>query len=161
MKTCGRYAFYLSFRQTNGFVLVTALLLLLAVTLIAVSLMTSSTLDTKMSIYAQSRSSAEALARGASERAIRFEVDKENDGQNLFTVVDDNNVVIPIDTATVNAQSTLPAGVLSSAGHTLCFERLASSRFRCNQVRIEASVNYGKNQGDNVTVITGVNQQVN
>ncbi len=151
------------FQRQQGFVLVTAMVLLIAITGVALSLMSTSSMDIKMTVFSQEREQATLMARGQTEQAVKAEVERETDGQNYFTIADDTEVTLTstdTDTA-ITVVSELPPQALSSAGHTLCFDRLASSRFKCNKVRMTSATSYGKGKQNQVRVITGITQQVN
>ena len=70
--------------QQKGVVLITALIMINAVTGIAVSLMSNSTIDLKVATAAQESDIAVNLLKGDSERSINQEIDKKELSRFLF-----------------------------------------------------------------------------
>jgi type IV pilus assembly protein PilX len=157
---------YVNPKQNQGFVLVTALLMLLAVTGIAVSLMGSSSIDLKITQTAQEREQSETLVKGDADKALISEMNKTADlnrflflsGQ--FDTAGGKEQSIDITPANVNSTVTL---FNMNKGPVIidCPPKFAAtSGIKCNMLRVNTELNYGKNDKHLVAVRNGIVQEL-
>jgi type IV pilus assembly protein PilX len=138
---------YSSYKKESGVVLITALIMIIAVSGIAVSLMSSSTTDLKVLSGAQDREVASNRVKGDTQRTIGTEKTAgiNSDFYRLkgqFEAQTNKNFNI----SAVNSQSTVLL-YNENDGPTLlkCLPRLAvTPSLKCNYLRMEATLKYGK-----------------
>jgi type IV pilus assembly protein PilX len=152
--------------KNSGVVLVTALIMVFAVTGIAVSLMSSSSIDLKVVSAIQEKEKAINLVKGDSFRAISVEKKKvlENHFYYLkgrFEAKDPNNKKnqyfdISNISGNTNAHGQADSKVLlfnenNGPGPLACLPRLAvTPSLKCNYLRMQTSIHYGKLDSNNI-----------
>ncbi|PAJ73464.1 hypothetical protein CJF42_15525 [Pseudoalteromonas sp. NBT06-2] len=149
--------------KQKGVVLITSLLMIIAVTSIAVTLMSSSSIDIKMTSAAQENEVAEYWVRGDSERAINQEMIASANSRFLFLTGQfpaDNTTGIDVTVAGSKSTVTL---FNNNNGPVLlnCPPRIAvTNGIKCNTLRVESSLAYGKDDKHSVTLISGIAQEL-
>ena len=145
--------------QQRGVVLVVALVMLVAITGVAVALMISSGIDNKMMSSAQEAQVAMNEAVGAHDEAYNNEVVQVG-GQNQFTLRIDIGNSLPVKESSANTggniqtysaipeATTCPASYFPSSGSLLC-----------TFSRVVTSTNYGEN-GQAIRIQSVVAQQI-
>ncbi|MFT4927830.1 MAG: type IV pilus assembly protein PilX, partial [Phenylobacterium sp.] len=73
-------------RQNQGFVLMVSLVMVIAITSIAVSLLSTSSMDMKMAVAAEDREMATHIARGGNDQLYSDAVNRTVNGQNYFAI---------------------------------------------------------------------------
>lgn len=141
----------INLNQTTGFVLVTALVFLIALTSVASMLLLNTTTDMKMSGASQERVIAMQQAVSASDDVIQ----QQTVGNNLF----DGNV-FPQNVNVGDAQTTATIDrVLVVNDMAECPRAiLATSIKGCNILRVQTTRNYGNNNSNSVVVHAGIYQ---
>lgn len=146
-------------RKQKGMVLVVALIMLIAVTGVAVALLVSSGVDNKMMSSAQEAELAMNEARGAHDEAYSREINQVGGGQNQFSLR------IPLGQS-LPARETQP----NTAGNIVVYSALpepttcppafsASSSSSCNYHRVTTATNYGE-VGQTIRITSVVSQQL-
>lgn len=147
--------------QQTGFVLVVALIMLIAITGVAVALLVSSGVDNKMMSSAQEAELAINEAKGAHDEAYRSEVFQIG-GQNQFTLRLPIGQTLPVRTTQPNS-----AGAISTYTQipeaTTCVRSETNNSgnigVKCNYNRVVTNTNYGE-VGQVITVRSVVSQRV-
>ena len=148
--------------KQSGVVLVAALVMIIAVTGIAVSLMSSSTLDLKMVNAAQESETAEMTIKGDAELSLRSAMDLaannpliKGDGQ--FT---DAGMSIKHQNADPKSTITL-FNEQTGPEEMPCPRRFAPTPgIVCNPLRIRASIKYGVGDKHEAVVQSGILQEI-
>lgn len=148
-------------KKQSGVVLVAAMIMLLLVTGVAVTLMSNSTLDSKMVGASQQAAAAENDTKGDSERAIQAQ---------LAAAGNSNFLKKPAQFAgnTINISPNANTQVLLSNENDMavadlldCPPRFAVTKgIKCNYLRVQANHTYGKGNRHSVTVHTGIQQEM-
>ncbi|WP_091988764.1 pilus assembly PilX family protein [Pseudoalteromonas denitrificans] len=155
--------------KQKGIVLVVSLVMIIAVTAIAVTLLSSSSIDIKMTSAAQESEVAIARVKADSVQIITQEK-KAAAANNRLLYESGQFPVDPtqgLDVTPVNSSSQV---ILfnSNAGPTLLDCPIVvnpTPGIKCNMLRIEATLNYGKHDSNgkgkhNVTVSSGIAQEM-
>lgn len=165
--------------KQQGVVLITALIMVIAVTGIAITLMSSSTIDIKITNAAQEREVAENELMGEVQRVISTETSKGASSSffltpdETFTIVkdkdgevkkDENSKIIPnkkdislpdseMDSIMINLNSgLLELNCPRSYSYT--------SGISCNMVQISTTIDYGSKSKHQLTIVTGIAQEM-
>lgn len=147
--------------QQTGFVLVVALIMLIAITGVAVALLVSSGIDNKMMSSAQESELAINEAKGAHDEAYRTE-EFHVGGQNQFSLRLPVGQTLPVRTTQPNS-----AGVISTYTEipeaTNCVRSFTNNSgntgLKCTYNRVVTTTNYGE-VGQVVTVRSVASQRV-
>jgi len=136
-----------SYKKQSGVVLITALIMIIAVSGIAVTLMSSSTTDLKVLSGTQDKEIASNLVKGDSQRAIGGEK-LLGINSNFYTLKGQfeaqNNKNFDI-TAQGSSSSVLLFNENDGPDLLPCSRRFAPTpSLKCNYLRMEARLNYGK-----------------
>ncbi|MBU2971086.1 pilus assembly protein PilX [Pseudoalteromonas sp. C2R02] len=133
-------------QQQTGVVLITALVMIFAVTGIAVTLMSSSTTDLKVVSGSQDKEIASNLVKGDSQRSIGKQKLTGIDSKffllkGQFDDQDDNN----FDITAENSESTVLLFNENNGPDLLACERryAATPGLKCNYLRMETKLHYG------------------
>ena len=155
-------AYVMNIKQ-QGVVLITSLVMIIAVTGIAVTLMSSSSIDIKMIGAAQENDVAEYWVRGDAERAINQEVIASGNSRLLYLSgqfpADDT---IGLDVTATGSKSTVTL-FNNNNGPTLlnCPPRIAvTNGIKCNTLRVQSSLKYGKGDKHTVVIQSGIAQEL-
>lgn len=150
-------------RQQQGVVLVAALIMIVAVTGIAVTLMSSSTIDLKMTNAAQERETAEHVLAGGVEDTIATEVNKQKDSTFLWsqgkfasqTTVDQ----VPLTNAALT--SAMLENRNTGPSELNCPRRYNyTAGIKCNMLRLNATLEYGAKTTHTIGMASGIAQEM-
>ena len=145
--------------KQHGVVLITALIMVIAVTGIAVTLMSSSSIDIKITNAAQEREVAENQLIGEVQRIIADEASKGAANQFFLTPeeVSDNGVVMAERDDMKSNMINLNNGVLDLE----CPRRFNfTAGISCNMVQVSTTIEYGSKSKHQLTIVTGVAQEM-
>ena len=146
-------------KKQQGVVLITALIMVIAVTGIAVTLMSSSSIDIKITNAAQEREVAENQLIGEVQRIIADEASKGAANQFFLTPeeVSDNGVVMAERDDMKSNMINLNNGVLDLE----CPRRFNfTAGISCNMVQVSTTMEYGSKSKHQLTIVTGVAQEM-
>lgn len=146
-------------KKQQGVVLITALIMVIAVTGIAVTLMSSSSIDIKITNAAQEREVAENQLIGEVQRIIADEVSKGAANQFFLTPeeVTDNGVIMAERDDMKSNMINLNNGVLDLE----CPRRFNfTAGISCNMVQVSTTIDYGSKSKHQLTIVTGVAQEM-
>ena len=145
--------------KQQGVVLITALIMVIAVTGIAVTLMSSSSIDIKITNAAQEREVAENQLIGEVQRIIADEVSKGAANQFFLTPeeVSDKGIVMAERDDMKSNMINLNNGVLDLE----CPRRFSfTAGISCNMVQVSTTIEYGSKSKHQLTIVTGVAQEM-
>lgn len=153
---------YVNPKQNQGFVLVTALLMLLAVTGIAVSLMGSSSIDLKITQTAQEREQSETQVKGDADKALISEMNKTAEQNRFLFLSGQFGDQESLDITPENVNSTVTLFNMNKGPVIIdCPPKFAAtSGIKCNMLRVNTELNYGKNDKHLVAVRNGIVQEL-
>ena len=146
-------------KKQQGVVLITALIMVIAVTGIAVTLMSSSSIDIKITNAAQEREVAENQLIGEVQRIIADEVSKGAANQFFLTPeeVTDTGIVMAERDDMKSNMINLNNGVLDLE----CPRRFNfTAGISCNMVQVSTTIDYGSKSKHQLTIVTGVAQEM-
>tara|TARA_R110000737_G_scaffold353013_1_gene401748 strand:- start:44 stop:508 length:465 start_codon:yes stop_codon:yes gene_type:complete len=144
-------------KSQQGFVLIVALVFLIALTAVASALMLNTTTDMKMSGASQEKVIATQEALSAIDEVILIQT---RGATNLF-----RNTLFPVNGIPVAVTHANTAAVITHTNpmstDVTCPHRVAADNlFNCNMLRVTLTKNYGNNDTSSVTVNAGVSQDV-
>ncbi|MCF2907907.1 pilus assembly protein PilX [Pseudoalteromonas sp. DL2-H2.2] len=152
--------------KQQGMVLIVSMVLIVAVMSVAVTLMSSSTIDIKVTNAAQEREAAEALLMGEVQRIIARE--KGLQGNSVFNSLNgqflnasdemvSRTIHVDNELNLASAQSNLNSGeLLLECPRVFNFTEGLS----CVITEVQSSVQYGDQSRHQVTVVIGIAQEV-
>jgi type IV pilus assembly protein PilX len=146
-------------KKQHGVVLITALIMVIAVTGIAVTLMSSSSIDIKITNAAQEREVAENQLIGEVQRIIADEARKGAANQFFLTPeeVTDTGIVMAERDDMKSNMINLNNGVLDLE----CPRRFNfTAGISCNMVQVSTTMEYGSKSKHQLTIVTGVAQEM-
>jgi len=146
-------------KKQQGVVLITALIMVIAVTGIAVTLMSSSSIDIKITNAAQEREVAENQLIGEVQRIIADEARKGAANQFFLTPeeVTDTGIVMAERDDMKSNMINLNNGVLDLE----CPRRFNfTAGISCNMVQVSTTIEYGSKSKHQLTIVTGVAQEM-
>lgn len=154
---------YLTFTPTRhkqkGVVLITALIMVIAVTGIAVTLMSSSTIDIKITNAAQEREVAQNKLVGEVQRVIAQEA--KSGGANHFLLtkseIPEKGQTIADHDGMKSTMTNLNKGVLTLN----CPRRYNPTQgVSCNMLEVTTTIEYGSKSKHQLTVVSAVAQEM-
>ena len=151
--------------KQQGVVLITALIMVIAVTGIAVTLMSSSTIDIKITNAAQEREVAENELIGEVQRMISGEANK-GAGNQFFLTPDEVTSIASGDEsgmviAKKNDSQTQIINLKNGALNLECPRRFNfTAGVSCNMVQVATTIEYGSKSKHQLTIVTGVAQEM-
>jgi type IV pilus assembly protein PilX len=152
-------------KKQQGVVLITALIMVIAVTGIAVTLMSSSSIDIKITNAAQEREVAENELIGEVQRMISNEANKGANNQFFLSpdevtsiaAADKEGMVIAIHDDMQSKMINLNNGALDLE----CPRRFNfTAGISCNMVQVATTIEYGSKSKHTLTIVTGVAQEM-
>ncbi len=151
-------------KNQQGVVLITALIMVIAVTGIAVTLMSSSSIDVKITNAAQEREVAENELIGEVQRMISDEATKGAANQFFLSpeevtkiAADNSGMLIAEHNDMKSKMINLNKGILDLE----CPRRFASTAgLACNMVQVSTTKKYGSKSKHELTIVTGVAQEM-
>lgn len=153
--------------KTRGFVLVTAMVLLLSVTIIAAALLSASSGDARMINAAQEASEAALFARGGNDetysravnRSVLTDPDDPNSGVNIFTETANFPRTIATNYADTNSEIAL-RGLAVATDCPPSDEATDVATLGCYHFRVTTTAQFGDANVNAVQVESAVSQQV-
>jgi len=152
-------------KKQQGVVLITALIMVIAVTGIAVTLMSSSSIDIKITNAAQEREVAENELIGEVQRMISDEANQGANNQFFLTPDevtaiadgDDKGMVIANHADMQSKMTNLNKGALDLE----CPRRFNfTAGISCNMLQVATTIEYGSKSKHELTIITGIAQEM-
>ena len=146
-------------RQQQGFVLMVSLVMVVAITAIAVTLMSSSTLDTKMAVVTEEREMATHHAKGGNDQLFYNAVNRIVNEQNYFAAFS----VSQESQEFVSTHGAVSSVTWASDNHveTDCPRSKAPTEgLRCNYLNTTTQKTFGPGNVNQINVVSGVAQQV-
>jgi type IV pilus assembly protein PilX len=143
----------------RGVVLISAMLMIVAVSAIAVTLMSSSSVDLKISNAVQEREEAENLLMGEVQRAVATQT--ALGGNSLFTrsrqQLELGNNTFKGQNGAVNTVTSLNKGPMEiNCPRSYAF----TAGITCNMTQLETTITYGAKSQHTITVVTGIGQEM-
>ncbi|WP_193988576.1 pilus assembly protein PilX [Lelliottia steviae] len=152
-------AHLVSVKKQQGVVLIVALIMVVAVTGIAVTLMSSSSIDIKITNAAQERDAAENKLIGIVQEVIAKEA--LEDGKSAFLL---KPAKIPAEGFKMNKvdnETSTLKNMNKGPSALLCPRKFdPTPGIVCNMVQIDSSLTYGSKSKHTLTVVTGVAQEM-
>ena len=151
--------------KQRGVVLITALIMVIAVTGIAVTLMSSSTIDIKITNAAQEREVAENELIGEVQRMISGEANK-GAGNQFFLSPDEVTSIASGDESGMviakhNDMQSKMINLNKGALNLECPRRFNfTAGVSCNMVQVATTIEYGSKSKHQLTIVTGVAQEM-
>ncbi|HEA19098.1 MAG: pilus assembly PilX family protein [Pseudoalteromonas prydzensis] len=145
--------------KQQGIVLVVALIMVVAVTGIAVTLMSSSSVDMKITNAAFEREEAENLLMGNVQQVIADEATKGGTSHFLYTQAQIPNGTIALNKIgeTTSTMSNLNSGALDLP----CPRKFNfTAGISCNMVQVNSTITYGSKSKHTITVTSGIAQEM-
>ncbi|MBH0021974.1 pilus assembly protein PilX [Pseudoalteromonas sp. SWXJ133] len=152
-------------KKQQGVVLITALIMVIAVTGIAVTLMSSSSIDIKITNAAQEREVAENELIGEVQRMISNEANKGANNQ-FFLSPDEVTSIAAADKegmviATHDDMQSKMINLNNGALDLECPRRFNfTAGISCNMVQVATTIEYGSKSKHTLTIVTGVAQEM-
>ena len=145
--------------KQQGVVLITALIMVIAVTGIAVTLMSSSSIDIKITNAAQEREVAENQLIGEVQQIIADEVSKG--AANQFFLTPDEVTDSGIEIANRNDMTSNMVNLNNGMLDLKCPRRFNfTTGISCNMVQVSTTIDYGSKSKHQITIVTGVAQEM-
>ncbi|MBD1582521.1 pilus assembly protein PilX [Pseudoalteromonas sp. S16_S37] len=147
-----------SIKKQQGIVLISAMIMIVAVSAIAVTLMSTSSLDLKITNAAQEREEADSVLMGEVQRAIATQT--ALGAESLFTrskaQLASGNSFNGLN-GTVNTVTSLNNGPLElNCPRSYSY----TSGLICNMTQLETKITYGSKSQHTMTVVTGIGQEM-
>lgn len=148
-----------SYHRQEGFVLLMSLVMVVAITAIAVSLMSTSSMDMKMATAAEDREMATHVARGGNDELYYNAVNRTINSQNYFAA---------FSSSTTSAQYQSTHGAVSRVSWASSVQvetdcprsKDPTEGLMCIYLQATTAKTYGPNNAHQVNVVSGVAQQV-
>ncbi|MBQ4845811.1 pilus assembly protein PilX [Pseudoalteromonas sp. MMG005] len=147
-------------KNQSGIVLVTAMIMIVAVTAVAVTLMSSSSIDLKITNAAQEREQAENLLVGEVQRVILNEGNRAVLNRFLMSKKQLEDGRISIFSGEHNTDNLI-RGLNNGPKELDCPRSFKYTKdIVCNLTELSTSVEYGTRAKHRLTVVVGVGQQM-
>ncbi|CAM3046471.1 pilus assembly protein PilX [Pseudoalteromonas distincta] len=152
-------------KKQQGVVLITALIMVIAVTGIAVTLMSSSSIDIKITNAAQEREVAENELIGEVQRMISDEANKGANNQ-FFLSPDEVTSIAASDKegmmiAAHDGMQSKMVNLNKGALDLECPRRFNfTAGISCNMLQVATTIEYGSKSKHELTIVTGVAQEM-
>ncbi len=151
---------YKSPQRQRGFVLMVSLVMVIAITGIAASLLSSSSMDMKMATAAESREMATHMSRGGNDQLYYNAVNRTVNGQNYFAAFATSDDSVNY-TSTNGADSTVSWVTDTPRTETDCpRSKDPTEGLQCIYLQATTVKTFGPNDANQVNVVSGVAQQV-
>ncbi|BDF93623.1 MULTISPECIES: pilus assembly PilX family protein [Pseudoalteromonas] len=145
--------------KQQGVVLIVALIMVVAVTGIAVTLMSSSSVDMKITNAAFEREEAENALMGDVQQIIATEANKGGTSHFLYTraQIPNGEIALAKVDETVSTMSNLNSGALDLP----CPRKFNfTAGISCNMVQVNSTITYGSKSKHTITVTSGIAQEM-
>jgi type IV pilus assembly protein PilX len=154
MMTFGR----LRHRQ-SGFVLMVSLVMVIAITAIAVSLISSSTMDMKMATAAEDREMATHISRGGNDQLFYDAVNRTVNSQNYFAAFSTTQTATEFNSSQ-GAVSTVIWGSANQVETDCPRSKDPTEGLMCIYLQATTVKTFGPTDNNQINVVAGVAQQV-
>ena len=146
-------------QKQRGVVLITAMLMIVAVTAIAVTLMSSSTVDIKITNAAQERAQAESQLLGELQQVIQAQINSGNQSAFMLKRAEIAGVWqnIPTSDGATHRLRNLNLGELELKCPP---EYAVTHGVVCNITEVQSTITYGRQNQHTVTYVVGIGQEV-
>ncbi|WP_404340661.1 pilus assembly protein PilX [Pseudoalteromonas mariniglutinosa] len=148
-----------SLHKQQGVVLIIALIMVVAVTGIAVTLMSSSSIDIKITNAAQEREVADNELMGTVQQMIADEAQRGGASRFLLTPAE-----IPaqgLDMGTIGNTTSRLTNLNNGALDLTCPRRFNfTAGVSCNMIQVETTISYGSKSNHTLTIVSGVAQEM-
>lgn len=152
-------AYVNSLHKQQGVVLIVALIMVVAVTGIAVTLMSSSSIDIKITNAAQEREVADNLLIGTVQQVIADEASKGGNSRFLYSRV--RVPEVGIDLGDIGDTSNTMTNLNNGALDLPCPRRFNfTAGVSCNMVQVDTTITYGSKSKHTLTIVSGVAQEM-
>lgn len=143
----------------GGFVLLISLVMVVAITSIAVSLMSASTMDMKMATAAEDREMATHVARGGNDELYYNAVNRTVNAQNYFAAFSSSQSATQYN-STHGAVSTVSWASTVQIETDCPRSKDPTEGLKCIYLQAATAKTFGPNSVNQVNVVSGVAQQV-
>ena len=143
----------------KGFVLLTSLLMVFAITAIALALLSNSSLDSKMVTAAEQRELALQLARGANDQLYADAVQRRIDGKNYFAAFSSQQQAVEFESDN-GVVSTLSWASEQRVETDCPRSKTPTEGLRCHYLQAVSRQPILVNSNYQLQVVSGVAQQV-
>lgn len=148
----------------RGVVLITALIMVIAVTGIAVTLMSSSSIDIKITNAAQEREVAENQLIGEVQRVISQEANNGSNNKFFYTpeeVTSNSPSVVGMEIANHDDMTSNMVNLNKGVLDLECPRRFSfTAGISCNMVQVSTTIEYGSKSKHEITIVTGIAQEM-
>ena len=146
-------------KRQSGVVLITAMIMIVAVTAVAVSLMSNSSIDLKITNAAQERAQAESILLGEIQKIIVREGKKAGESNFLL-----ERQQIPGDGVDIHESGDESESKLRNLNNgelaLNCPRQYAFTEgMSCNMTEVESTISYGTKNKHTITVVIGIGQE--
>lgn len=146
-------------QQQQGFVLMVSLVMVVAITAIAVTLMNSSSLDTKMAVVTEEREMATHHAKGGNDQLFYNAVNRTINEQNYFAAFSASQQSAQF-VSTHGAISTVTWASDNQVETDCPRSKAPTEGLQCNYLSTTTAKNFGPGEVNQINVVAGVAQQV-
>lgn len=150
--------------KQQGVVLITALIMVIAVTGIAVTLMSSSSIDVKITNAAQEREVAENQLIGEVQRVIAQEANNGSDNKFFYTpeeVTSNSSTGTGMEIANHDDMASNMVNLNKGVLDLECPRRFSfTAGISCNMVQVSTTIEYGSKSKHQITIVTGIAQEM-
>ncbi|MFC3033904.1 pilus assembly protein PilX [Pseudoalteromonas fenneropenaei] len=144
--------------KQRGVVLVVAMVMLVAVTAVAVTLMSSSSIDLKITNAAQEREAADLLLIGEVQRVI---AEQAAQGQASLFLRKKEQIPQGVSFAGQNGSQNVLTSLNNGPLDLRCPRQYGYTEgVVCNFTQLETTIEYGSKSRHKVTIVTGVSQEI-
>ncbi|ALO41380.1 pilus assembly protein PilX [Pseudoalteromonas phenolica] len=147
--------------KQRGVILITAMIMIVAVTAVAVSLMSSSTIDLKITNAAQERAEAETILIGEIQKIIKAQ---GGTSYNKFTMrrqqMQDDGEDMAISNVTPSNITSKLVSLNNGEEDLNCPRQFAFTDGQtCNLTQMESTITYGSKNKHTITIVVGIGQE--
>ena len=145
--------------KQQGFVLMVSLVMVVAITAIAVTLMSTSSMDMKMAVAAEDREMATHHARGGNDELYYDAVNRTVNEQNYFAAFSVSQESAQY-VSTLGAVSTVTWASDNRVETDCPRSKAPTEGLRCNYLQATTVKTFGPSNVNQINVVSGVAQQV-
>lgn len=145
-------------KRQQGFVLMVSLVMVIAISAIAVTLLSSSTMDMKMATAAEDWEMATHIARGGNDQ-LYFDAVNRTGGGNYFAAFAANQQEANYSSE-YGAVSTVAWGSDNPVETDCPRSKAPTEGLQCNFLQATTVKTFGPNNSNQINVVSGVAQQV-
>ena len=146
-------------RRQRGFVLMVSLVMVIAITGIAVSLLSTSAMDMKMATASEDREMASHIARGGNDQLYSDAVNRNVNGQNYFAAFSTSQQATNFNSS-LGAVSTVSWASANPTDTDCPRSKKPTEGLKCNYLTATTVKTFGPSNANQVNVVSGIAQQV-